>query len=150
MSTRLYYGAPFYDAPELRKLTDRDLPPDGDYYSFEDFEVKGIRLTKDPSAWHPTLLLISVDVPLDSAALGRYRLHEDRAHEAYDLPEHVVNSSPRRWVRDEETTLELMRSRGEDRLGEECRSFYESLSEKEWHEIKRHELRRSESREEEE
>jgi len=116
MTTRLYYGALFYDSPEERNLTSRDLPPDGDFYS--PHVVEGIRLTKEPNAWHRTLLVIAVDVPVNLETLARYRVRWDWEHESYDLPEGLVNSSRRVWVRDEETVLNLMRSNGENRLGE--------------------------------
>lgn len=99
-------------------LTREALNPDGEWYT--EHVVQGIRLTREPGAWVRTWLLISVDVPLDVASLAAYRVLWDSEHESYDLPVDMVNSSPRRWVRDEDTVIALMISHGEDEMGEKA------------------------------
>ena len=122
MTTRLYYGYPRPRGIEPPELTREDLPPDGDFYcdpeTGEQLPVSGIRLTREPNAWWRTALLITVDVPLDEAALARYRLQWDRQHESYDLPVDLVNASQRRWVRDAETVGHLMQMYCEDECGD--------------------------------
>jgi hypothetical protein len=115
--TRLYYGHPRPRGLGPPDLTSEPLPADGEFYYDEDGEVlpvAGIRLTKEPEAWWRTWLLVVIDVPLDGAALDAHRVQWDWRHESYDLPADLVNSSPRRWVRDEQTVVNLILAHGED------------------------------------
>lgn len=110
--TTLYY-AQFTGQLASDPARDGSIPPDGDYYHDDagnELPVAGVRLTRSPDAWDLSgegkdWGIMAIDVPLSETELAQCRISWDIEHESFDVPESIVNESPRRWVQGAPTYL---------------------------------------------